>query len=261
MPFRNIFLFSVSLLLLFETNRVKIKNKEVVYLKRENFDIKIFANRFSTLLAQSNENTHSLARKLDLSPATISRYTNAVMTPKLITLYAIADIFDVNPLWLMGFDVPKYETKENKKTPSPNITEDYTTFPVIGEVAAGYDCIALEDWEGETIDIPNNYLKGRSLDEFFVLKVKGDSMYPAYQEGDKVLVLKQSTLNYSGQVGVILYDDEYASLKKVEFKMGEDWLRMVPINPTHPVKKVSGEDLEHCRILGIPRLLIREIED
>ena len=230
-------------------------------MKKEDFDIRVFAKRLSQLLEQSDENTHTLARKLSLTPATISRYANALMAPKVPTLYAMADIFGVNPLWLFGFDAPKYENKENKKTPTPNITEDYTTFAVIGEVAAGYDSIAIEDWEGETVDIPNSWLRGRSKNEFFVLKVKGDSMYPVYQEGDKVLVLKQSTLNYSGQVGVILYDDEYASLKKVEYKMGEDWLRMVPINPTHPIKKVEGEALEHCRILGIPKMLIREIEE
>lgn len=158
-------------------------------------------------------------------------------------------------------DILLDEQQANIRLPAPNITNNYITFPVIGEVAAGYDYPALEDWEGETVDIPDEYLKGRARDEFFVLRVKGDSMYPAYQEGDKVLVLKQSTLNYSGQIGVILYDDELASLKKVEFKMGEDWLKMVPINPMHQEIKVEGERLEHCRILGIPRLLIREIED
>ncbi|MBQ7799652.1 MAG: helix-turn-helix domain-containing protein [Oscillospiraceae bacterium] len=169
-------------------------------------------------------------------------------------LKKIADYFGVSIEYLKS-------EEGNKKIPSPNITDDYTTFAVIGEVAAGYDSIAVEDWEGETIDIPNTYLRGRSKGDYFVLKVKGDSMYPAYQDGDKVLVLKQSTLNYSGQVGVILYDDDYASLKKVEYMQGEDWLRMVPINPAHPIKKVVGEQLEHCRILGIPKLLIREIED
>ena len=230
-------------------------------MKKEDFDIRVFAKRLSQLLEQSDENTHTLARKLSLTPATISRYANALMAPKVPTLYAMADIFGVNPLWLFGFDAPKYENKENKKTPTPNITEDYTTFPVIGEVAAGYDHIAYEDWEGDTVDIPDEYLKGRSRDEFFVLRVKGDSMYPTYQDGDKVLVLKQSTLNYSGQVGVVLYDDELGTLKKVEYKMGEDWMRLIPINPAYPPVKIENEQLEHCRILGIPRLLLRDIED
>lgn len=232
-------------------------------MKKEDFDIRIFAKRLSQLLNETDENTYTLAKKLSLTPATISRYANGLMAPKVPTLYAMADIFDVNPLWLLGFDAPRAQQSNSKQInlPQPTITEDYTTFPVIGEVAAGYDNIAMEDWEGDTINIPNEYLKGRSKNEFFVLKVKGDSMYPTYQEGDRVLILKQSTLNYSGQVGVILYDDDYASLKKVEFKMGEDWLRMVPINPTHPIKRIEGEALEHCRILGIPKILIREIEE
>ena len=86
-------------------------------------------------------------------------------------------------------------------------------------------------------------------------------MYPDYQDGDKVLVLKQSTLNYSGQVGVVIYNDDMGTLKRVEYKMGEDWMKLIPINPTFPPIKITNEELEHCRVLGIPKLLIREIEE
>ena len=82
-----------------------------------------------------------------------------------------------------------------------------------------------------------------------------------YQEGDKVLILKQSTLDYSGQVGAILYNDDNATLKKVEYKDGEEWLKLVPINPNFETQKITGEDLEHCRIMGVPRMLIRDIEE
>ena len=146
------------------------------------------------------------------------------------------------------------------KLTSPDITNDYTTFPVIGEIAAGYDKIAIEDWTGEKVDIPNSYLKGHRTDEFFVLCVKGDSMYPTYQENDKVLILKQSSLDYSGQIGAIVYDD-CATLKKIEYKEGEDWLRLIAINPSHPPKKIENEGLEQCTVLGVPKLLIRDIND
>ena len=86
-------------------------------------------------------------------------------------------------------------------------------------------------------------------------------MYPKYINGDKVLILKQSTLNRSGDIGAIMYDDELATLKKVEYVMGEDWLRLVPINPEYEPKTIQGENLEHCRIIGIPKLLIREIDE
>lgn len=223
-------------------------------------DLEVFASRLSTLISNSDETTYSLANKLSLTPATISRYTNAKMTPKVPTVVSMAKIFDVNDAWLMGYDVPMYDDKNTSNLKSPEITTETIIFPVIGEIAAGYDNIAVEDWNGETVEIPLTYLKGRKRDEFFVLSVKGDSMYPMYIEGDKVLILKQSTLNNSGDIGAILYDDEIATLKRVEYKQGEDWLRLVPINPMFTPKLIENEALEHCRVIGIPKLLIREFE-
>ena len=133
-------------------------------------------------------------------------------------------------------------------------------YPVIGEIAAGYDNIALETWSGDTVEIPNSYIKGRRKDEFIVLCVKGDSMYPIYQDGDKVLILRQTTLNNSGDIGAVLYDDEIATIKKVEYVQGEDWLRLVPLNPLYKPLTIAGVDLEHCRVIGIPKMLIREIK-
>ena len=141
---------------------------------------------------------------------------------------------------------------------SPTVTDDVVSFPVIGNIAAGYDEIAVEDWSGETVDVPVSYLRGRNKSEFFVLKVKGDSMYPLYHEGDKVLILKQSTLNRSGDIGAVMYEGECATLKKVEYVMGEDWMRLIPLNPNYIPKTIEGVDLENCRVLGIPFVLIRE---
>ena len=58
---------------------------------------------------------------------------------------------------------------------------------------------------------------------------------------------------------MLLYNGENATLKKVEYKDGEDWMRLVPINPEYKPKLIENSDLEQCRVLGIPRLLIREI--
>ena len=147
---------------------------------------------------------------------------------------------------------------------SPTITEDVVSFPVLGDVAAGYDRLAvMNDVEmGEKIDIPRSYLRGRPASDYFVLKVCGDSMWPMYLDGDKVLVLHQSTMNRSGEIGVVVYGDEAATLKKIEYTMGEDWMRLVPLNLNkYQPELIEGERLEHCRVLGIPRMVIREIVD
>lgn len=71
-----------------------------------NIDLQLFANRFTELLNSSEENTYSIANKLGLSPATISRYANGIMKPKVPTVKSIAQIFGVNYAWLMGKNVP-----------------------------------------------------------------------------------------------------------------------------------------------------------
>ena len=159
-----------------------------------------------------------------------------------------AKALQTTPSYLMGWD----ETTDT--------SEDFTLFPVIGDIAAGYDKIAVEDWQGETVCIPNYYLKGRTKADFLVLCVKGDSMYPMYQEGDKVLILRQNSLDYSGQIGAVIYDD-CATLKKVEYKKGEDWLKLIPVNPVYPPKRIENEELERCIVLGVPKLLVREINE
>lgn len=172
---------------------------------------------------------------------------------------------DINQSRILAFakalnTTPNYLLNDDEKLLPPEITSDVTVFPVIGTVAAGYNELAVEDWSGETVSVPTEYLKGHSKDEFFVLSVHGDSMYPLYMNGDKVLILKQSTLNRSGEIGAVLYNGDNATLKKVEYVEGEDWMKLIPVNPEYPPKTIEGSDLEQCHILGVPRLLIREVE-
>lgn len=191
----------------------------------------------------------------------ISMYLSGKMEPKKDKIHVIAYGLNVSEAWLMGYDVPMERPAPAPMLdlPSPTIATSTVTFPVLGEIAAGYDKIAIEDWTGETIEIPESALLGHDRDDFFVLRVSGDSMYPHYQDGDYVLVLKQPALDHSGEVAAIIYDDECVSLKKIEYVEGEDWLRLVPINPNHPPKRIEGEALAHCRIIGIPRLLFRKL--
>lgn len=87
-------------------NRIKQRKKENGLTINKD----VFSLRLSALLSSSDETTYSVARKLGMSAATISRYANGIMLPKLTTVYYLADIFYVNPVWLMGHDVPQSET-------------------------------------------------------------------------------------------------------------------------------------------------------
>ena len=194
-----------------------------------------------------------IAKRIGVSKQTVQKYESGVIANiPSDKIEMVAEILKTTPAKLMGWE-------DSNRYISPTITDDVVTFPVIGEIAAGYDEIAVEDWSGETVEVPKSYLRGREHSEFFVLSVHGDSMYPLYQDGDKVLILRQSTLNRSGDVGAIVYDGECATLKKIEYAQGEDWLRLIPINPNYPPREITGSDLEQCRVLGVPTLLVREI--
>jgi len=144
-------------------------------------------------------------------------------------------------------------------TVNPSVTDENVLFPVIGDVKAGYNKVLLEEWE-EQIEIPSSWLHGRPQEDYFVLHVKGDSMQPNYLDGDSVLVLRQTTMDHSGQIGVVVYDDDLITLKRIEYVIGEDWMRLVPINKEYDTIEITNEKLEHCHILGIPKMLIRNIE-
>ncbi len=166
----------------------------------------------------------------------------------------LAKILKVSPAYLMGWD-EELDEKYNE----PNIVEDdeVVTFPVLGCIAAGYEEIAIEDWSGSVMDVPKKYLKGREKSDFFVLEVHGNSMYPLYHEKDKVLILKQNYIERNGDVGAVIYDGECATLKRVD--VFDDMVKLSPVNPEYQPKELKGADMETYHILGVPRLLVREI--
>lgn len=190
-----------------------------------------------------------LAELTGLSESAISQLESGKRLPSYETLLKIAEALDCESADLLS-------TRTNR----PVISEQFVSFPIIGEVAAHYGSFGEEDWTNGQIDVPLSWLKGKQQSDYFVLRVSGDSMYPAYQDGDLVLVLKQSTMDHSGQIGVIMYDDDKGTLKRVEYVMGENWMKLIPINPQFPPIIIRDERLDHCRVLGIPKVLIRRVD-
>ncbi len=197
-----------------------------------------------------------IAREIGVSKQTVQKYESGIITTiSSDKIEIIAKLLRTTPAKLMGWE--DNTSAQSFKLFSPNVTDDVVTFPVLGSIAAGYNEMAIEDWSGETIDVPRSFLKGRSKSDFFVLKVHGDSMYPTYHTDDKVLILRQTFVERSGDVGAVIYDGECATLKRVE--IFDDMVRLSPLNPSYPPKELTGANLEQYHIIGVPYLLVREI--
>lgn len=214
-------------------------------------DIKSIISRLRESVENSGFSYVELEKRTGIAKSSIQRYVSG--TTKKIPIdavQAISKAVGVPAEYILGWENPN-------KYLSPTITDDVVTFPVLGCIAAGYEEVAIEDWSGAVVEVPAAYLKGRDKKDFFVLEVRGNSMYPLYQEKDIVLILKQNYIDHNGDVGAVIYDGECATLKRIN--VSDDMVRLSPINPEYQPKELRGADLEMYHILGVPRMLIREI--
>ena len=187
-----------------------------------------------------------LAKKLGMSQTNYSYYETNNIMPDSDTLIKLADIYGITIDKLLGVE-------------SFASSDDLIDFEIIGSVRCGYDGEAVETPTGESVPIPKVFLKGYKADDFFVLRVQGDSMFPKIVSDDLVLIHRQTSVP-SGTVACILFNDTEATIKTVRYVDGEDWLELVPTNPEYPIKRLEGEkDLQGCRVLGSVVKLIRDI--
>ena len=73
-----------------------------------------FGRRLTQAMEERRETTYSLADSVSLTASTISRYANGKMAPKIPTLFQLADYLRVNPLWLMGYDRPREQIRQER---------------------------------------------------------------------------------------------------------------------------------------------------
>jgi len=66
-----------------------------------------FQERFTQLVEESGMSLLKLSKELHISNQALSTWRTGVRSPKEPTIKAVADYFNVNVGWLMGFDVVK----------------------------------------------------------------------------------------------------------------------------------------------------------
>ena len=206
------------------------------------------SERLSKLIKQSDYTFEQLEELSGVKKSSLQRYASG-QTKKIPVdaLKKIAPHIKTTPAYLMGWDEPAASTP-------PEHT--LVNFPVVGSISAGYTGVAAEEYTGECVPITLAALHG-PLDEYFVLRVSGDSMYPYLLNGDLVLV-HRATMVENGKVAVVLYNGDEATVKRVRYKVGE-YIELVPSNPEYKTRRIQGEDLNECRILGEVVKLMRDV--
>lgn len=171
-----------------------------------------------------------LADKAQVTESSISHYVNGSHAPSNKTAGKLAEILNVNPVWLMGFDVPKHRM---------NISTTSIRIPIYGKVAAGYDYDAIENILGYE-EIPASW-----SGEYAALKVKGNSMEPRIMDGD-ILIVKIQNDAESGDVVIAIVNGNEATVKKLI--KHPDGIVLQPFNPAYEPMYFSKESAENTPV-------------
>ena len=131
-----------------------------------------------------------------------------------------------------------------------NKVDDEEVFiPVLGKIAAGAPIEALEN-QSESLPLSKSYL---GTNEYFALKVEGDSMIDAGINTGDYVIIKKTNIVESGKIVVALIDDHEATLKRMR-KKGPS-IALESANPAYETKIYNNE---RVKIQGVLASLYRK---
>ena len=186
--------------------------------------------QLSDLRRERRMHQQDLADMLGISRSAISMWETGRSRPDGDMLQNLSEIFEVSVDYLLG--LTDYR-EPNQFLIDAQPVPEMSPVPIIGTVKAGFGGISY------TEDLGMDYAVLRHPENFFYLRVRGDSMEPDIREGDLALIKKQDCLE-TGEMGVIILDDDEGTIKKFIKKDGVVILQS--LNPKYPPKILTSGD-------------------
>jgi repressor LexA len=191
---------------------------------------------FEELLKINKTTVYRVSKETGIAASTLSDWKNGRSTPKTEKIKLIADYFGVSLEYMLG--------KGAEETSSP-ASSKRTRIPIIGEIRAGSPIITDESLLGyEYADV------GES-DEYFYLKVKGDSMKNIGMVDGSIVLFRKQQYAEDGDIVACLVGGDSATVKR--FFRSKKKVSLVPENDDYQPINLSTDDFESgdARILGI----------
>ncbi|GBL33643.1 MAG: transcriptional repressor LexA [Candidatus Fonsibacter sp.] len=129
------------------------------------------------------------------------------------------------------------------------IDDEEIFVPVLGKIAAGSPIEALEN-QSESLPLSKSFL---GSNEYFALKVEGDSMINAGINTGDYVIIKKTNIAESGKIVVALIDDHEATLKRMR-KKGPS----IALESANPAYETKIYNTERVKIQGVLASLYRK---
>lgn len=161
----------------------------------------------------------------------------------------LAKVLKMNPV---SFITGEFKEEEDQATPLPQT--NVFMRPVYDSISAGFGVIAQ--------DVPVDYMPTyitcpSEQDKYIWINVHGDSMSPLIDDGSKILIKKQTSVD-SGQIAAVLVDDEEAVVKKVLYN--DNTVELHSVNPYYPPRVFKNNDITRVQILGLVKEVSKTLQ-
>lgn len=190
-----------------------------------------------TTLNEQNMSLSELARRVGMAKSAVSRYLNLTREFPLNRAEDFAKALHISTEYLLGFSESEQKQPQIETLPVKKI-------PVVSKISAGLPIYSEENLI-DYIYFATNKLN--SDKEEFGLKVSGDSMDKIFQDGDIVVVEKDSVVE-NGQLGVVMINGYNATVKRIRYN-GDQIILIPESNNTNHYPQVYGED-DEVKIIG-----------
>ena len=212
----------------------------------------ILAKNLTQLMKDNDLDRVKVAHDLDIKYTTLTDWCRGNSYPHIDKIEMLANYFHVQ----------KSDIIEDNSFPGSKLSrmeKNVVRVPLLGKIPAGMPIEAIgEDYAIDFEEVPAEWTKDSN--EYFALKIIGDSMEPTYKEGDTVVFLK-TPMCLSGQDCCVRINGSDATFKRVTIR--EDGILLSPLNMDNSTgflpKLYTKEDVENLpvEILGVAKKLIK----
>ncbi len=207
----------------------------------------VTAKRLRMCREKSGETLEQIGHLVGVNKSTVMRWERGdTWKINIPTLQFLADHFHVSLQWLLG-ETATLSVADDADWLRQNGTlhQRGILLPILGSVRAGCGGEVQEEIIGyEAVD-PSTLLSG---EQYFWLRVSGDSMTPSINDGDLVLIRRQESVD-SGQYAAVLIDNEEGLIKRVEYR--DHCIELHSVNPYYPPRRFEKSDTSLVQILGL----------
>ena len=183
-----------------------------------------------------------LCKVLNIAQPTLSGYETGNYEPDQDTLGRIADYFGVTVDFILGREnhttidtTPRAIQIKDLAIKDEVELNDIFRIPLLGSVVAGIPIEAQEDLEGYV------YINFRPKEEYFALRVHGDSMINAGIRDNSVLIVHKQPVATCGDIVVAMLNGEQ-TVKRFKI-FGDCNIFLMPENPEfEPIPVLKGDD-------------------